>query len=357
MSVASTWGCGLSWAGSRLHASLVAVVAGLSVAPTAAGPATAVTSPAEVTASQRQLARWVAAFNGWRAAKHTWSGESGDEAELRRETRLLILPTTTPLLSGQRRLDGRAIVLSAGLVAVLDELLLAELLAGGPPGRDCFAAYGNRVLVVLSTNRDAVGRNPPGSVQAWPRLSTWIARREGDPVIYAPADPARTGPPAIASHSDEAVPPCRSITRAQLHSSQTQAMLAESTDGLAQWLFTHQSLQLAALPSLHPSKQGAVTSAAAAECQDRPGAAFQQVAAAKSMSPPVPIHVQVQLAIPTVAPCGTHAPSAVPTGVPNTAERSREAVTSSGRRMLQTTDWLHRHLWILTPPGLPPAAR
>jgi len=258
--------------------------------------------------SQKQHTRWIASFNCWRGAKHTWNDETQDEVDLRKDTRLLILASQTPLLKRQRHLDGRTMVISSGLIVLLDELLLAEAVSdpllpssSSAPGAqarrpDCFDAFATHVLEVAGRNRDATPHEP---LTAWPRLTTSVEAGSA----------AKFG-----ANADDG--PCKTVTAARLRSPVTQARIAESADALALWLLTYQNLQLARLPALDPAK-------ATKPCQ--------------------PIIACLPAASSPVAPAASASAAASYVESP-LDERSRLAVRSTGRREPRTARWLLEHM-------------
>lgn len=304
--------------------------------------------PASVSASQQQHARWVAAFNGWRDAKRTWPQETAAEAEMRRETRLLIQPTPVPQLSRQRRLDGRALVISSGLIALLDDLLLAETAYG----EKCLKAYGNRVLIAVNGNRQALNARASEPLAAWPRLSTLVEAGKADRISQQ-HDPDK--------RQDQAKP-CQSVMPALLRSSDLHTRVADGADALALWLFTQQNLQLARLPPLEtPTPEGA-----AAPCPPAPDPAAKADKAQPTkhewvaqQPSTVQVRVQVQLQV-QVEPSATACKPADAVGGPENLlkmlnERARKALTSTGRRELRTVAWLQNHMPLFDVGSSPPA--
>lgn len=308
--------------------------------------------PAGVRVSQQQHERWASAFAAWRSAESTWRGESVDESKLRAKTRLLILPSATPLLSRQRGLDGSAIVLSSGLMTLLDEMLLAEAVSvqldsngptGAKPQLDCFDTYGQRVLTVVSLNRVTPSSRSPEVLSAWPRFSTIVeagqARTIGETYetkeaadarrteLIEAAKKAKTRPPP---EIDKMGGPCKAVTPAMLHRSDTQARLAESADALALWLFTQQHLQLARLPSLaRPASSPADKDMQKGD--DGAGGPQQDECAAPASAAASASAVVSQ----------PRAPSSALTA----GQRARQAVCASGRQGLpRTADWLNKYM-------------
>lgn len=318
---------------------------------------------AGVLISQQQHARWVTAFNGWRSAKRTWPGETDTEAELRHDTRLLILPTPTPVLSRQRWLDGRAFVLSSGLIALLDEMLLAEAVSDAlgsvvtpslKPHATCFDAYGQRVLVVLNLNRDTRNLRPPEPLSVWPRLTKLVEVGKAHTIGEAYAtEEARTGREdkkdrrTAKTGDDVTGGPCKTVTSALLLSGATQAQVADSADTLALWLFTQQNLQLARLPSVDPPKTDESASAAkpciptstssskTAQAVPEGGKALQKN---QELAATVASTVQARASV--------ACPPAAVTSQSSLDERVRIAVSSTGRRETKTTEWLRKNMWL-----------
>ena len=190
---------------------------------TATPVATAADVPPAVQAARSQQQRWIAAFNGWRTApRDAARAEPEADAERRREMRLLLLPTATPLLGVQRRLDGSAILVSAGLVAVVEELLLAEAVTGTTSA--CFDRYAAQVATRVALNRSALAQHPAPPLRASPRFADMV-------------DGSKPGRP------------CAGLV---LRSAAATARAAAAADALLGWLFTWQHRRLLAGASAPP---------------------------------------------------------------------------------------------------------
>lgn len=280
--------------------------------------------PPAVSSSQKQVARWTAAYVGWRGATWTWPGETEREASLRRDTRLLVVPTPAPILNTQRRLDGRAVVISVGLIALLDELLLAEIVSGldqpaasplAQAPEACFDHYARELLVVTDRNRGAMKAKPPEPLQAWPRLTALVdaGRAEGA---------------------------CKSLTSAMLRSASTQQALAASTDALALWVLTRQNLLLAALPRIEPPSWSPGLAAAGSAGLGASGPANLQQKAA----PDAPKAPQSESAIEHAPVACLPEDGASASGAQDAGHRARLAVCVTGRPDLRTAQWLFHHV-------------
>lgn len=336
----STWASLRRLRFTAIGAALVATLSLPAHADREANPAL----PAGVAASQQQLVRWIAAFNAWRNIPWTWNGETDSEAKERHETRLFILPKSQPLLSRRRGLDGRAIVVSTGLLLLLDELLLAEAVSDiasttgpspattlGPPD-GCFKAYVERALMAI--DRDAESRSvwAPEALGAWPRFSALVEAGKA----------GRLGR-AAGERSDG---PCAAVTPALLRSAGTRTHVAGSGDALALWLFTQQSLQLSRLPAVSPptrdDKASTPTCTDAAVPGDKAGKAMrkkdQELVATVAAN--VRVQVQLQVEVATKVACAPSPP--VDTASPD--ERASQAVAATGPRTTRTLAWLRRHL-------------
>lgn len=346
--------------------------------PAIAAPAEKPKLPDAAVAMQQQHARWVAAFNGWRNADWTWRGEKEDEAAARRSTTLLILPTPTPVLSRQRRLDGRSIVISSGLIALMEELLLAEAVYdkwfGRPVGRDpsdeCFRSYANIVRDAVETNLVAPLDQPSNAVRAWPRFAAVVENRKR-------AEFSGTG--AVRS-VDDPRSGCESVTLPMLRTTAMRRQVEESVDSLALWLFTRQNLELSRLPPIVPSKRAEVPAKAGSDpVSPVPAATVAKgvhvarvvtekkadIVSAGSSAPPAP-NEQAEITCasvggaPPATPLLPRAVSELPIAasapkVLDVKERVRLAVCSSGRSHLRTADWLLEKSWLFDRGSSPPA--
>jgi hypothetical protein len=194
-------------------AALCSVVIAVSAADTAA-------SAGPPTASQRLQQRFTAAVDGWRKAVSKLPDQEPHEAQLVRELRVVVAPTPLPLLRVQRRLDGYTFIVSAGWLALLDELLRAEAVSDGK--RDCLSRYLAKVGGALRDNRDRAAKEVPEAPHALPRLATWLESRE------TPED-------------------CRKLS-ARLRSAAVQARADEYADTAVLWLLTRQAALLVSLP-------------------------------------------------------------------------------------------------------------
>jgi hypothetical protein len=233
----------------RSHA-LSAGFAAVAFAAVAAEPAVSTATktgklslPTSVLDSVRLHERWMTAFNGWRNAKSTWPGETMREANLRRETQLLILPSPVPLMGAQRRNDGRAIVVSSGLIALVQELTLAETVQLRSTSADCFDSYGQIALTSIKKNHFARSNAPAGTPSALSRLTVLV-------------------------DAGKAPEECQALTRAHLRSGTTTARVAAATDAVTLWLLTWQNLRLAALPELNPPSGPAEAASAASAASE-----------------------------------------------------------------------------------------
>lgn len=176
------------------------------------------------TASQRLQQRFTAAAEGWRKAVLKLPGAMPHEAELVRELRVVVAPTPVPLLRVQRRLDGHTVIVSAGWLALLDQLLRAEAVSHGAAdeGTDCLSGYSGKLMAVVRQNRDraAEAQQPR---QAWPRLA-----------VLVESGAAPTG--------------CTHLKSADLQRPALQAQVDKDANAAAFWLLTHQAALLVALP-------------------------------------------------------------------------------------------------------------
>lgn len=213
---------------------MAAALCSVAIAVSAANAAAAATPP---TASQRLQQRFTAAVEGWRKAVSKLPAQEPHEAQLVRELRVVVAPTPLPLLRVHRRLDGHTLIVSAGWLALLDELLRAEAVSDGK--KDCLSRYLAKVGGVLRDNRNRAAKEVPEALHALPRLATWLESRD------TPED-------------------CRNLS-ARLRSAAVQARADEYADTAALWLLTRQAALLVALPAPRAeSVPGAAKDAAAA---------------------------------------------------------------------------------------------
>jgi hypothetical protein len=199
--------------------------------------------PAKVLEQQDRQDRWIVSFNSWRSAKWVWPGETRQEGELRREMRLIILPTITPLLGAQRRLDGPVVVISSGLIAMIDELLLAETLQGDNGDKGCFDLYGNHVMEVVRKNHAALREVPARHPSAWPRFRGLIG-------------------------SDRYLAKCPKLKSYSLQNSASDGKHIAATTAMMLWMFNWHSIRLSKLPDLSPPPKPVEVASAAANAKE-----------------------------------------------------------------------------------------
>jgi len=203
--------------------------------------------PEQVTLAHQQYERLTAAFAIWRTGDFASPSETLREAAIRKAVRLRVVPTPTPLLATQRRMDGHAIVVSLGLVVLLDELLLAEATSPG-----CFEAYAGEVEGVLEANRKAAqvyAEALDKATQTVPAKEGLATDSKAQPVRALPATPVNAWP-RFSGRIGKARTGCENVKPAALHSSATRAWLANNADSLALWLLTHQTAVLAQDPAI-----------------------------------------------------------------------------------------------------------
>ena len=82
--------------------------------------------------------------------------QQSHEADLVRELRVVVAPTAVPLLRTQRQLDGHTVIVSAGWLALLDELLRAEAVPQHEKDgkKECLSGYQSSLELALRANRD-----------------------------------------------------------------------------------------------------------------------------------------------------------------------------------------------------------
>ena len=239
----------------------------LSLAAGAATAAEAASAPAAASPSQRLQQRFVASVEGWRKTapkltdKKPTESPPAHEAQLLRELRVVVAPTAMPLLRVQRRGGGHTLIVSAGWLALLDELLRAEaayeaanaMVPGS--GEHCPRAYLQSVLAVLGSNRVRADEETPQPLQAWPRLASWL--EAGD----TPTD-------------------CKRIKPSLLRSAPVELQVSEAADAASLWLLTRQAAQLAEMRVPEP----AAAASAAARANAAGGAAKDDAASGWRLS-------------------------------------------------------------------------
>lgn len=201
-----------------------AALATLAMAGAMAGAMAADTTTATLqrSDSQRLQQRFAAAVEGWRKAVVKHPDIKPHEA-LVRELRVVIAPTPLPLLRVQRRLDGSTLVVSAGLLMLVDELLRAEAVSAlVADSAGCLSSYEDRVMAVVQHNREHAG-SPPRPLQAWPRLTSLV-------------------------ESGEAPEACSALTPGDLRSPAVKARVEADADAAAMWFLTRQAWLLIELP-------------------------------------------------------------------------------------------------------------
>lgn len=214
---------------------LVALVLASGAGCAAAADTAAATVPR--SESQRLQQRLAAAVEGWRKAVVKHPDIKPHEA-LVQELRVVVAPTPLPLLRVQRRLDGSTLVVSAGLLMLLEELLRAEAASAlVADSAGCLSSYEDRVMAVVQHNRERAG---PASrpLQAWPRLASLV-------------------------ESGQAPEACKALTPADLRSPALKARVQTDADAATMWFLTRQAWLLIELP-LPPLAVSTPTAAPAA---------------------------------------------------------------------------------------------
>ena len=204
-------------------------------------PKTPPPPPEQVTLAHKQYERLTSVFGLWQSSASASPSETAREAAIRKASRLLILPTPTPLLGTQRRFDGFDIVVSLGLVALLDELLLAESTVPS-----CFDAFAAEVTSVLDSNRksaqayaDALTKTTESVPQAKGQ-----GKSGGSPSHAQPASPVHAWP-RCSDRIGKTGTAWGQVKPAVLQSVSTRAWVSGNTDSVALWLLTHQVAVLA----------------------------------------------------------------------------------------------------------------
>lgn len=205
----------------------------MTIAVSAADTAASAVPP---SASQRLQQRFTAAAEGWRKAAAKLPDQKEHEAEVVRDLRVAVAPTPVPLLRVYRRLDGHTLIVSAGWLALLDELLRAGVVSEGAsgPDKDCLRGYGGTVKGIIQGNLKRAAEQPPQSPRAWPRLTAMV-------------------------EAGEAPFGCKNVSLARLRSPAVQSRVDKGADGAALWLLTRQAALLVALRVPVPAAKAAAS--------------------------------------------------------------------------------------------------
>lgn len=206
--------------------------------------------PAHVAPAQRLQQRFSAAVEGWRKVAKKMPDQQSHEAELVRELRVVVAPTAVPLLRTQRQLDGHTVIVSAGWLALLDELLRAEAVPQHEKDgkKECLSGYEASLMVALRANRDRAAKEPPQALHSWPRLAQWL-------------------------ESGDAPERCSKLESAQLRSPAVQARVDQAADTVVLWLLTGQAALLVALPVPEQKAESSATGSAKADASTAADAA------------------------------------------------------------------------------------
>lgn len=214
--------------------------------------------------SQRLQQLFAAAVEGWRKAAVKHPDMKPHEALLR-ELRVVVAPTTLPLLRVQRRLEGSTLVVSAGWLMLLDELLRAEAVSAlVPDSAACLSSYEDEVMTAVQRNRERA-KSPSRALQAWPRLTSLV-------------------------ESGQAPGACKALAPEDLRSGAVKARVQAEADAAALWLLTRQAWLLIELPqpAERPSAKASAEAAqpgAAPEQSDKPRVAAPAMDAAPASLP------------------------------------------------------------------------
>ena len=199
--------------------------------------------PAHVSPAQRLQQRFGAAVEGWRKVAKKMPDQQSHEADLVRELRVVVAPTAMPLLRTQRQLDGHTVIVSAGWLALLDELLRAEAVPqheAEDGKKECLSGYEASLEAALRANRKRAAHEPPLAPHSWPRLAQWL-------------------------ESGDAPEACRKLDPAQLRSPAVQSRVDQAADAVVLWLLTRQAARLVALPVPLPQPKAESSATGSAE--------------------------------------------------------------------------------------------
>jgi hypothetical protein len=226
----------------RLGLSLALIAAALSGLGGGATAAQTAPPAAHVCASQCLQQRFFAAVEGWRKLAKKMPEQQSHEADLVRELRVVVAPTAVPLLRTQRQLDGHTVIVSAGWLALLDELLRAEAVPQHEKDgkKECLSGYQSSLELALRANRDRAANEPPQALHSWPRLAQWLESG---------------GAPAA----------CSKLKSTQLRSPAVQTRVDQAGDSVVLWLLTRQAARLVALPLPLPQPKAGSSATGSAE--------------------------------------------------------------------------------------------
>lgn len=276
---------GAGWLRHRVRLVLIAALAGVASVATAAEA----TAPAAIaSATQLLQQRFLATAQGWRKAVLKLPGVKPHEAELVGALRIVVAPTPLPMLRGQTRLEGHVIVVTAGWLTLLDDLLRAEALSElDARGKACLTSYQAAIEAARKKERETPTKPP----QVWLRLASFV-------------------------EADKAAAGCGKFRLADLRSPAVQARVEYDADTVVLWLLTRQAARLVALPVPLPAAVQSPSGASAPGSEKKP---------------------EVTCAPPAVGARSVSSSHA------STDERTDLALACYGRTPPQSLDWLRAH--------------
>lgn len=216
---------------------VLVIACGLSLAaPMAMGQR----STAEVRESQQ---RYESSAAGWRKSSLRSPRLSPAEIETLNDIRFIYERSPSPKAASLRRFGERKVVISDGLMSLVEDLIRADAItAAATPRqaadrRDCFTAFGRLALGVARDNARLATQDRRARLRAVPRLSAFVDGRSADG--------------------------CRGIEPAELVQPAIEEAVAVAADAALVWLLARQ----AALHLLPAANTGAAT--CASEIADR----------------------------------------------------------------------------------------
>lgn len=342
----------------RARALRVGIAASVAIAVSAVSAGDTISSAPPTTASQRLQQRFAAAVEGWRksallalpeaavddarkaALRHVESKPRSEPdahaARVLRELRVVVTPTPLPLLRAQRQLSGYSIVVSAGWLALLHELLLAEALsqpaaaaidAGAPASSaasgavrddgDCLQAFQREVWRVVADNRCRAAEAPPRPLRAWPRLASWVG-------------------------SSAAPKACSHLRPGAFRRPELQARIDDGADIATLWLLTRHAAQLVAQPVPRAAVAAAGDTAASASAVP---AHPQRAALRCEQSPPT---LSLAASVPAPAAPGVNVrrvplPLPSPSPTDHYDQRALQVLADYGMAQPRALQWLREN--------------
>jgi len=335
-----------------------------------------VVAPAHADQPMRLQDRFLAATEGWRKgvtaldgppAKAPSASSTADAPLPRslRELRVLVAPTPVPAWQAQQRLEGRTIIVSAGWLELLDELLRAEALS--QQQADCFGGY-----ALLLGERLRIAR-PARAVLAAAAASTAGPVGDAASAVLA-TSAASTAPPALPAlppprllawprlrmlvGTAEAPAGCAGIRPADLRRPGVQAVVDAGSDAVTLWLLTRQAARVGALPAAAAPVTPVAPVAPVASAASQASAASTARAAAATGAPATPSAPPPAVSMPACA-CSAIGPAPpADTCIPPARADARAwcVVHRHGLMVPRTLLWMEANAGLFEPASAAPLA-